>query len=201
MVVIALTGGIASGKSTVAGMLAQRGAICIDADDVARQIVERGTPALAEIHSTFGAQVIRDGELDRGALAAIVFSDEDARARLNAITHPRIRERASELITEASTKQPDGVIVYSIPLLVETAGQRTFDLVVTVFAPPEVRIHRLVNNRGMARDEAMARVASQATEEERQAIADVVIDTNGSLAQTQAQVDGLWERLRNWDSA
>jgi dephospho-CoA kinase len=139
--------------------------------------------------------------LDRAALAAIVFNDEDARARLNAITHPRVRERTSELIAEASKSNPDGVIVYAIPLLVETARDRTFDAVVTVSASPEVRIQRLIEHRGMARDEAKARVASQATEEERQAIADVIIDTDGTLAQTQAQVDGLWERLRNWDSA
>ena len=201
MIVVALTGGIASGKSTVANMLEKHGATCIDADHVAREIVEPGSPALEEIAHTFGSSIIRNGVLDRAALAAIVFNDEDARARLNAITHPRIRERTSELIAEASKSNPDGVIVYAIPLLVETAGERTFDVVVTVSASPEVRIQRLIEHRGMARDEAKARVASQATEEERQAIADVIIDTDGTLAQTQAQVDGLWERLRNWDSA
>jgi len=201
MVVVALTGGIASGKSTVADMLEKHGATCIDADHVAREIVEPGSPALEEIAHTFGSSIIRKGVLDRAALAAIVFNDEDARARLNAITHPRVRERTSELIAEASKSNPDGVIVYAIPLLVETARDRTFDAVVTVSASPEVRIQRLIEHRGMARDEAKARVASQATEEERQAIADVIIDTDGTLAQTQAQVDGLWERLRNWDSA
>jgi dephospho-CoA kinase len=201
MVVVALTGGIASGKSTVADMLEKHGATCIDADHVAREIVEPGSPALAEIEHTFGPSVIRNGVLDRAALAAIVFSDEAARARLNAITHPRIRERTSELIAEASRDNPTGVVVYAIPLLVETAGERTFDAVVTVSATPEVRIQRLIDHRGMTCDEAEARVASQASEEERQAIADVVIDTGGTVAQTQAQVDDLWERLQNWDSA
>jgi dephospho-CoA kinase len=201
MVVVALTGGIASGKSTVADMLEKHGATCIDADHVAREIVEPGSPALEEIAHAFGSSVIHNGVLDRAALAAVIFTDEDARARLNAITHPRIRERTSELIAAASKENPNGVIIYAIPLLVETAGDRTFDAVVTVSASPDVRIQRLIEHRGMTRDEAKARVASQATEEERQAIADFVIDTNGTVAQTQAQVDDLWERLRNWDSA
>jgi len=197
MVLIALTGGIASGKSTVATMLERHGAMCIDADVVAREIVEPGMPALAEIEHTFGPSVIRNGELDRAALAALVFSDEDARAQLNAITHPRVRERTAQLISEARSAKPDGVIVYAIPLLVETEAERTFDLVVTVFATPAVRIQRLIDSRSMTREDAMARIASQASEEDRQAVADVVIDTNGTLTETQSQVDHLWQTLGN----
>ena len=200
MVVVALTGGIASGKSTVAAMLEKHGATCIDADDVARQIVEPGTPALSEIEHAFGSRVIRDGFLDRVALGALVFSDEDARAQLNAITHPRVRERTAQLISAATSANPGGIVIYSIPLLVETAADRTFDFVVTVSASPEIRIQRLMEHRAMTREEAMARIAAQASEEERQSIADVVIDTNGSLAQTQSQVDALWGTLADMRS-
>jgi dephospho-CoA kinase len=193
---IGLTGGIASGKSTVARRLAERGAVTVDADQIAREVVEPGTPALAEIANTFGDDVLNpDGSLNRAALGAIVFSDESSRLRLNAITHPAVLRRSTERFEEARRANPDAVIVYDVPLLVETANAYPFDLVVVAHADAETRIRRLVELRGMAADEATRRIRSQASDEERLAVADVVIDTDGSLGHTLEQADALWERL------
>ena len=196
MVVVALTGGIASGKSTVAALLQDRGAVYIDADDVARLVVAPGTEGLSDIEATFGSQLVHNGELDRVALGAIVFSDPEARAQLNAIVHPRVRALTKKLIADAIENDPTAIVVYAVPLLVESESTLTFDLVVAVSARPEVRIQRLIDTRGMSLEEARARLASQASEEERLAIADVVIDTNGTMQQTIEQVDSLWRTLR-----
>jgi len=194
---IGLTGGIASGKSTIARRLAERGAVVVDADRIAREVVEPGTPALAQIAETFGPQVIRgDGSLDRPALGAIIFADEDSRLRLNAITHPAVLALSTERFRAAGEADPDAVVVYDVPLLVESANEYPFDLIVVAHASADTRIRRLVELRGTDEAEARRRVGSQATDEERLAVADVVIDTDGTLEQTLAQTDALWDRLR-----
>lgn len=188
---IALTGGIGSGKSTVARLLASRGAIVVDADAIAREIVRPGEPALEEIREAFGSDVIAgDGTLDRARLAAIVFGDPEALAKLNAITHPRIAQRSADLLAAA----PAGaVVVYDMPLLVEQGGDalRGWDRIVVVDAPDEVRLERLVA-RGLDRDDAQRRLDSQATREQRLAVADVVLDNSGDLGALESAVDGLW---------
>lgn len=196
MKLIALTGGIAAGKSTIARRLAEHGAVHIDADQLAREAVLPGTPALAQIVDRFGSEVLTEaGDLDRPALGGIVFGDPEALAALNAIVHPAVRRLAAQRIAEAGDADPDAVVVYDVPLLAEDGGAPAYDLVVVAAAHPEVRLHRLVDLRGMAPEEAAARIASQASEEERRAIADVLIDTGGSEAETIAQVDALWQRL------
>lgn len=197
---IALTGGIAAGKSTVGRRLAELGAFRIDADRLARDVVEPGTPGLRAIGERFGDDVIgTDGRLDRAGLGARVFGDAAALADLNAIVHPAVRALAEQRIAEATAADPDAVVVYEIPLLVETGGRGgssvPWDLVVVADAPAQVRADRLVALRGMARDEAERRIASQASDDERRAIADVRIDTSGTERDTLAQVDALWQRL------
>ena len=191
---IALTGGIGSGKSAVARLLAEHGATVVDADRVAREIVEPGEPALAEIAAHFGPGVLRpDGSLDRSALAEIVFNAPAQLARLNAITHPRIGERTRQLMDAVP---PGSVLVYDMPLLVEQGLTKGWDLVVVVDAPDEVRLARLVEHRGLAADDVRARMAAQATREARNAAADLVIDNSGDLNALRIQVDALWEGLR-----
>lgn len=197
---IGLTGGIASGKTVVANRLAERGAIHIDADQLARQVVEPDTPALAEIAAEFGEGVITaDGALDRAALGALVFADPERLARLNAITHPAVKRLAATLIAEAAEADPHAVVVYDVPLLVEASVDQyhRFDLIVVVHADVETRINRLVELRGYDRPEAVHRVNSQASDAERLAVADVVIDANGTLDQTLTQADALFERARS----
>jgi dephospho-CoA kinase len=193
---IGLTGGIASGKSVVTARLAERGAVVIDADRLARDVVAPGTPGLAALADRFGPSVIaEDGTLDRPALGAIVFSDESARLALNGITHPAIAALRRELVARADER---AVIVNDIPLLVETLkeGERpSFDLVVVVSAETETRIGRMMELRGLSREEALRRIESQATEAQRLAVADVVIDSNGTLAETLSQADALWETV------
>jgi dephospho-CoA kinase len=196
MQLIGLTGGIASGKSVVASRLAEHGAVVVDADRIAREVVEPGTPALARIADEFGDGVIApDGSLDRAALGALVFSSPEKRAVLNAITHPAVGERSHELFEAAGAADPNAIVVYDVPLLVETARTDEFDLVVVVNASTDTRVERMTQLRGMTRDEALHRVNSQATDTERLAVADVVIDSNGTLDETRAQADALWERL------
>jgi dephospho-CoA kinase len=196
MRVIGLTGGIAAGKTVVADRLAELGAVRIDADRLAREVVEPGTPALAEIARRFGSGVIAaDGTLDRRALGAIVFRDPDARRDLEAITHPAVRALSARRIAEAGEADPDAVVVYDIPLLVESGRVDEFERIVVVHAPREERIRRLVELRGMAREEAERRIASQATDEDRLRVAHDVIDSGESLASTLAQTDRLWANL------
>ncbi len=187
---IGLTGGIGSGKSTVAGRFAELGALVIDADALAREVVEPGTDGLAAVVAEFGEQVLDgSGGLDRPALARVVFGDEAARGRLNAILHPRIRARAAELIAAAP---PGTVVVQDVPLLVETGQAGTYDLVVVVAAPAELRVRRLARDRGMPGEEARARMAAQATDEQRRAAADVVLVNDGTPDELRAKVDQLW---------
>jgi len=193
---IGLTGGIAAGKTVVADRLAELGAVRIDADRLAREVVEPGTPALAEIARRFGPDVIAaDGSLDRPALGAVVFRDPDARRDLEAITHPAVRALSARRMAEAEERDPDAVVVYDIPLLVESGRVDEFDRIVVVHAPREERIRRLVELRGMPAEEAERRIASQATDAERLAVADDVVDSGVSLASTLAQTDRLWANL------
>ena len=186
---IGLTGGIGSGKSTVARLLAERGAEVVDADVLAREVVAPDTPGLAAVVEAFGPGVLTaEGALDRRALAGIVFDDPEARARLDGIVHPLVRARARELI---AALPPDAVVVQDIPLLVETGQSGSFDLVLVVEADVDTRVARLAD-RGLTEDDARARVAAQATDEQRRAVADVVLDNSGSPADLAAQVDRFW---------
>jgi dephospho-CoA kinase len=188
---VGLSGGVGSGKSTVAALLAERGAVVIDADAIAREVVEPGTPGYEDVVARFGDDVVKDGRLDRPALAKLVFTDELARKDLNAIVHPLVGERTTELMAQA----PDGaIVVYDIPLLVESDMASGFDVVVIVLASPQVRLERL-EGRGMAPDDAKARMAAQATDEQRRAVADEIIENDGRRQDLAAQVDALWQRL------
>jgi dephospho-CoA kinase len=187
---VGLTGGIGAGKSAVARALAEHGAVVIDADQLARAVVEPGTPGLARVVEEFGEDVLRpDGSLDRDRLGAIVFSDPERRQRLNAIVHPLVGERTAALLESAP---PDAVVVQDIPLLVENGLAPQFALVIVVEAPMEVRLRRLIHDRGMTPDHARARLAAQATDEQRRAVADVVLVNDGTLAELAAKVDELW---------
>ncbi|MFW5417464.1 dephospho-CoA kinase [Nocardiopsis sp. CNT-189] len=193
MLRVGLTGGIGSGKSEVSGRLAARGAVVIDADALAREVVEPGTPGLAEVVAEFGEEVLTaEGALDRPRLGEIVFSDPDRLARLNAIVHPRVGARSEELMAAAP---PEAVLVYDVPLLVENGLQELYDVVVVVDAPEEDRVRRLTGNRGMPEDQARARIAAQASREERLAAADIVVDNSGTREELDARVAGLWQEL------
>lgn len=192
MATIGLTGGVGSGKSTVAALLAEHGAVVIDADAIAREVVAPGQPALAELAAEFGPGIIAaDGSLDRAALAATAFSDEAARARLNAITHPRIAARTAELMAAAAD---DAVIVHDVPLLVENGLAPAYDLVVVVEAEKDIRLARLAT-RGLPAAEARRRIAAQASDDERREVADVVVSNNGDLTALTRQVDDLWAEI------
>jgi dephospho-CoA kinase len=186
---IGLTGGIGSGKSTVAALLAARGALVVDADRIAREVVEPGTPGLAAVVAAFGPGVLTaEGSLDRPALASIVFADPGARARLDGIVHPLVRARAQELIAAA----PDhAVVVQDVPLLVETGQAGAHDLVLVVEADLETRVARL-GLRGLSEEDARARIAAQATDEQRRAVADVVLDNSGAPEDLAGQVERFW---------
>ncbi|RFA14722.1 dephospho-CoA kinase [Subtercola boreus] len=199
MHLIALTGGIASGKSTVAARLAELGAVIIDADRLAREVVEPGTDALQQIGDTFGADLIQtDGTLDRPGLGKRVFGQPEQLQKLNAITHPAVHRLALARMAAAEAADPEAIVIYDVPLLVESRSKRPFDFefAVVVSAAEETRVGRLVELRGMSEVDARSRVGSQSTEAERLAIADAVIDSNGTLGQTLAQVDALWQTLR-----
>ncbi|WP_411732968.1 dephospho-CoA kinase [Paeniglutamicibacter sp.] len=191
MLNVGLTGGIAAGKSAVARLLVERGAVLIDADAVARAVVEPGTPGLAEVVAAFGPGILDDaGALDRPALGALVFADESKRQVLNAIVHPLVRAEAERLRAAAPG---DAVIVQDIPLLVEGGQAGNFDVVLVVAAPLAERMRRMVEDRGMDESDARARIAAQATDEERAAVADVVINNSGSLAELRQNVTEIWE--------
>ncbi|MDY7527849.1 MULTISPECIES: dephospho-CoA kinase [unclassified Cryobacterium] len=198
MYLIGLTGGIASGKSTVASALTEHGAVVIDADRLAREVVEPCSPVLAAIAAEFGTALVGpDGALDRPRLGAIVFGDPAALARLNAIVHPAVRSLTNARIRAAGLANPSAVVVYDVPLLVEAAVEHPFDLVVVTQATPETRMQRMVDLRRMSQEDAAMRIRAQADDAERLAIADVVIDTDGTLEHTLRQVDALWERVRS----
>ena len=194
---IGLTGGIASGKSTVARRHARHGAVHIDADHLARVVVEPGTDALAQIRDIFGDEVVNaDGSLNRADLGALVFGDPAALAQLNAIVHPAVRALSNTLIREAERADPDAIVVYDVPLLVEAAVDHPFDLIVVAHADEETRVRRMVDLRGMSQADATQRIGSQASDADRLAVANVVIDTDGTPAHTLEQVDALFERVR-----
>ena len=194
MRMIGLTGGIGAGKSAVAARLAALGAVVVDADRIAREVVRPGTPGLAAVVEAFGPGVLAgDGALDRAALGRIVFADEAERRRLEAITHPLIRARTAELVAAA----PDGaVVVHDVPLLTEAGLRGAYEQVIVVLAAEPVRLRRLVDGRGMSEEEARSRIAAQATDEQRRAIADIVIVNEGTLEELERRVDEVWASLR-----
>lgn len=194
--VVALTGGIGSGKSTVAALLAQRGAYVVDADQLAREVVTPGSSGLTEVVAAFGERVLTpEGHLDRAALASVVFGDPDARAMLEAITHPRVEQRSRELFAVAP---PDALLIYDVPLLAESEGKRAlrdeYAAIVVVDASNETRLARLVA-RGLDPDDAKRRMGAQTSRDGRLAIADYVVPNNGSLEELRAEVDQLWGLL------
>lgn len=198
MHIIGLTGGIAAGKSTVSRRWTENGAVVVDADRLARDAVAPGSPGLAQVAERFGPSVIAaDGSLDRPALGSIVFADTAARKDLEAITHPEVWRLAQQAFDAAEAADPDAVVVYDVPLLAEARGSRPlrFDAVVVVDAPAAQRVERLVEHRGMARDEAERRVAAQASDAERLALADHVVDATGTLEQTIRSADEVWARI------
>lgn len=193
MLRIGLTGGIGSGKSEVSRLLAEHGAVVIDADVLAREVVEPGTPGLAEVVEAFGAGVLADdGSLDRAALGARVFGDDAARRRLEAIIHPRVRARAAEIEAAAD---PDAIVVHDIPLLVETGQGDAFDGVIVVDVPVEVQVERLVGQRDMSANEAQGRISAQASRQRRAGAADWIVDNTGSLADLRSAVARVWKEL------
>ncbi len=190
---VGLTGGIGSGKTAVTDLLASWGALIVDADVVAREVVAPGTVGLERVAEAFGPGVIGpDGALDREKLAALVFADPQARGRLNAIVHPLVRARSREL---AAAAEPGRVVVNAVPLLVEVGLAGSFDLVVVVDVPPEVQLDRLVRLRGMTPEDASARIAAQVSRKERLAHADVVLDNSEGRGMLEAQTRALWEDL------
>ena len=198
MPLIALTGGIASGKSTIARRLAELGAVVVDADQIVRDVQAPGSAVLARIEDVFGADVIdADGALDRAALGAKVFGDPEQLARLNAIVHPAVRAESQRRFEEAASAGPETVVVYDVPLLVEARVDDPWDLIVVAHAPADERRRRLVELRGMAEQAAQERIDAQVSDERRLAIADEVIETAGSLEETIRQTDALWERIRS----
>jgi dephospho-CoA kinase len=191
---VGLTGGIGAGKSEVSARLAAQGAVVIDADAIAREVVEPGTEGLAEVVGAFGPEVLLpDGTLDRPRLGEIVFADPELRGKLNEIVHPRVGARMAELEREAG---PASIVVHDVPLIAESGRTDAYDLVVVVDVPPRVQMDRLVRRRGMTREQAEARMAAQASREQRLAIADIVIYNSGSLAELDRQVGDLWSELR-----
>ncbi|MEU1385713.1 MULTISPECIES: dephospho-CoA kinase [unclassified Nonomuraea] len=193
MLKIGLTGGIGSGKSEVSKRLSARGAVVIDADKIAREVVEPGTAGLSRVVAAFGEGVLRpDGSLNRERLGSVVFADPDRLAALNAIVHPLVGERVAELQGQAAD---DAIVVYDVPLLVENKLAPMYDLVIVVDAADEVRIRRLADHRGMPEADAKARIAAQASREDRLAAADLVIPNEGSLADLEARVGEVWHEL------
>jgi dephospho-CoA kinase len=196
---VGLTGGIGSGKSEVARRLAAHGAVIIDADVAAREVVAPGTPGLAQVAGAFGPEVLGpDGALDRERLGAIVFRDPALRAKLNAIVHPLVREwmGAAERAAAAAA-HGDLIVVHDVPLLAESRRADGFDLVIVVDVPPELQVERLVSHRGMTPDQARARMAAQATRDQRLAIAGIVIDNSGTLDDLDRRVAEVWADLQH----
>lgn len=191
MFLIGLTGGIASGKSTVAKRWVEHGAIEIDADQLAREVVAPGSRGIEQIRQTFGPEVLSaDGSLDRPNLAALIFSDELKRLALNAIVHPLVKERTKQLLSELPS---NAIAIYNVPLLVEAKVDHAFDFIVTVEAPEDEQVKRLMKHRGMTESEARARISSQAKPVERAAIADVILNSNQDINLLLRDADALWQ--------
>ena len=190
---VGLTGGIASGKSTVSAILSELGAVVIDADAIAREVVARGTPGLEAVVAAFGPELLTpEGDLDRPAMGALVFADPESRKRLEAIIHPLVHRRSAELEAEASDH---AVVVHDIPLLAEVGRAGSFDAVVVVDAPTELQVSRMVEDRGWTREEAESRIAAQASREDRLAIATYVVDNTGTLAELRERVEQVYAEL------
>ncbi|MFF6924782.1 dephospho-CoA kinase [Streptomyces californicus] len=193
MLKVGLTGGIGAGKSEVSRLLVERGAVLIDSDRIAREVVEPGTPGLAAVVEEFGPDILTaEGTLDRPALGALVFADDQRRAALNTIVHPLVGARAAELERAAPE---DAVVVHDVPLLTENGLAPFYDLVVVVDASAETQLDRLVTLRGMTESDARARMSAQATREERRAVADLVVDNDGTHEALVEQVDAVWDEL------
>jgi dephospho-CoA kinase len=191
---VGLTGGIGAGKSEVSRRLAAQGAVVIDADAIAREVVEPGTPGLAAVIAEFGVDLLRsDGSLDRDRLGEVVFADPARLERLNRIVHPLVAERMAELENAAGQ---DSIVVHDVPLLAENNLSRGYDLVVVVDAPEQFQLERLLRQRRMTEEQARARMAAQASREKRLAVADLVVDNSSSLAELNRQVGDLWTELR-----
>ena len=194
MLLVGLTGGIGSGKSTVARLLDRHGAVVIDADQLAREAVASGTEGFRRVVETFGPEVVRpDGDLDRTALATIVFEDPQRKAALEAIVHPEVARLFAERLEPY--RDSDEVVVYVTPLLVERGLSSAFDVVVVVTASPHLRVSRVASDRGLHPDDVRRRMAAQTTDERRAEVADVLLDNDGTLAELGAQVDRLWPEL------
>jgi len=196
MTVVALTGGVAAGKTTVTDVLAVRGAWVIDADVLARRAVEPGTQALEEIQARFGPNVLdSSGSLDRGALGRVVFQDAGARADLNAIVHPRVKALYDEELAAVQAGSPETVVVYAVPLLAEARSASEFDAIIVVDAPEDLRIRRLEEHRGLSHEDARSRVAAQVSDDTRLAMADSILDASGDLERTQRAAHELYDEL------
>jgi dephospho-CoA kinase len=190
---VGLTGGIASGKSTVSAMLAELGAVVIDSDKLAREVVGKCTPGLERVVEAFGREVLtEDGEMDRPKVGAIVFADETKRRALEEIVHPLVRERSAELEAAAGA---DDLVIHDIPLLAEAGLAGAFDAVIVVDAPPEVQVERMMRDRGWTREEAESRIAAQASREDRLAIATYVVENTGTLEELRERVEQVYREL------
>ena len=194
MLLVGLSGGIGAGKSTVARLLERRGAVVIDADQLARDAIAKGTPGFDDVVDAFGPEVVGpDGDLDRAALAARIFADPSEKATLEGIVHPEVARRFGQRVQEF--RETDRVVLYVSPLLVELGLASAFDVVVVVTASPHLRISRVASDRGLSPDEVRSRMAAQATDEQRMEVADVLIDNDGSLAELEPQIERLWADL------
>jgi dephospho-CoA kinase len=195
MLLVGLTGGLGAGKSTVARMLRERGAVLVDADELARRVLEPGTSGYKQVCDLFGDEVLTpSGELDREAIAVTVFGEPERRRALESIVHPEVFRLLAEIVE--ARRDTDDIIVFDAPLIVETGFHDAVDVVVVVTAPEEERVARAVRDRGMSADGARARIGAQLGDAEREAVADVVIRNNSTLAYLERQVDELWEQLR-----
>jgi dephospho-CoA kinase len=195
MLLVALTGGLGAGKSTVAGILEAAGAVTLDADDLARRAVEPGSPGLARLVDAFGPDILdADGSLDRAEMALRAFADDDARRQLEAVVHPEVARLFAEEID--ALRAGDDIVVYSVPLLVERGLADAFDVVVTVSAPLEARVARVAASGRMTQEDARARAAAQATDADREAVADVVVSNDGDLEQLRREAGRVWDELR-----
>lgn len=194
MLLVGLTGGLGAGKSTVARMLTDRGAVLVDADELAHRALEPGSPVFRQVSELFGDEVMTpSGELDRAAIAATVFSDPERRRALESIVHPEVFRMLAEIVQ--ARRGTDDIIVFDAPLIVETGFHDACDVVVVITAPQEERVARVVG-RGMSPDQARARIRAQIGDEQRAAVADVVIPNDGDMDALKERIDDLWERLR-----
>jgi dephospho-CoA kinase len=197
MTIVALTGGVAAGKTAVTDVLRDRGALIIDADVLARSAVEPGTKALGRIADRFGSDMLKDdGSLNRQALGALIFADETARHDLNDIVHPEVKRLYDEAVAEATRLHPETVLVYAVPLLAEARQVSEFDAVVVVHAPADVRLRRLVEHRGLSEEEARQRVGAQISDEDRLGLADVVLDASDDVDDTKRGAEELFDELQ-----